>query len=568
VKGILPTSLLAAILVAPLAAQNPRTPVQLDAGLGLPVGPAIASDGSDSAVLWKESGTNNMYVAVSHDNGLTWGAAARVDSDATGASKFASDSGLAISGGNIYACWSDDRNQSFDADLYYVVSTDGGATWSADTAADKGLPSPGNDVKDFFVIAEGLSVAFVTSTEDDANGGSEQIFTTVSTDGGATFAAATALSLHGPTADVDAVAAAMANGIIHVAWQDNVTGSNLAYSSRYDIATTTLTADTLLSSNVSLAGGTVKNDITLAANGSNVVVGFQADFPASTNLSELYAVTSVDGGSTWSGDSLVGGYTQAVNDTDHPVALALANGNFIIGYEDNRNGSDELHAVTSTDGGATWTESASFGGGGFPAIAGGGDYAMINWTGFAFPEGSQAVTSQDGGLTWGTAVDLVSGQSGDTDFAEAAFNSLYGNFVTVWINDNSGANQLFAGGARSQSLNPVGPFTAGGLINFDAAGFGASEAGNQFMVLLSTATGSALIPGDGRDIGLAVTPTLLATVSVPQLKATLAADGSASTPQVTFPGSFPIGTTLSAVALSRLGGSYASITDLATITVQ
>lgn len=554
-------------MALPLSAQNARTPVQLDAGLGVPVGPAVATDGETSFVLWKESGTNFMYTSTSSDRGLSWSSPVRVDSDATSASKFASEFGVAAAGGHLVACWSDDRNQAFDADLFYTISNDGGLTWSADTAADKGLPSLGNDVKDFRVHAEGQTIIFVTATEDDLNGGPEQLFATVSVDGGATFGAAFALSTHGAAADVDALATDLSQGVLHVVWQDNITGTNAAYYTQYTVATAALVTDVLLSTNASAAGGIVENDINVSAAGSNVIATFQNDYTTSSSLHELSAVVSTDGGATWSADAVIGGYTPAVDDTDHPVSLALANGNFVIGYEHNASGSDEIYALSSTDGGLTWTETASLGAGGFPAIAGGGDYVGINWTGVSFPEGSQLVTSNDGGATFVPAIDVAAGQTGDADFAECAYNSLYGNFMTVWLSDDSGANQLFAGGARSQSLNPVGPFTAGGTIHFDGAGFGTSEAGNTFMVLISTATGSALVPVDGRDIGLGVTPTLLATVSTPALKGTIDAVGAASTPAITFPGSFPIGTTLSAVALSRLGGSYASITDVATITV-
>jgi len=568
VKGTyIPVSLLAIALATPLSAQNARTPVQLDAGLGTPVGPAVATDGETSMVLWKESGTNNMYVSTSSDRGLTWSTATRVDSDATAASKFASEFGVAASGGNLVACWSDDRNQAFDADLFYTISNDGGLTWSADIAADKGLPSLGNDVKDFRALAEGQTIIFVTATEDDANGGPEQLFATVSVDGGATFGAAFALSAHGAAADVDALSADLSQGVLHVVWQDNITGTNAAYYTQYTVPTGALVTDVLLSTNASAAGGIVENDINVSAAGNNVIATFQNDYTTSSSLHELSAVVSSDGGATWTADAVIGGYTPAVDDTDHPVSLALDNGNFVIAYEHNATGSDEIYALSSTDGGLTWVETASLGGGGFPAMSGGGDYVGINWTGTSFPEGSQLVTSNDAGATFVPAIDAAAGQIGDADFAECAFNSLYGNFMLVWLSDDSGANQLFAGGARSQSLNPVGPFTAGGTINFDGAGFGSSEAGNTFMVLISTATGSALVPGDGRDIGLAVTPTLLSTASAAPLMATLDAFGAASTPAVTFPGSFPIGTTLSAVALSRLGGSYASITDIATITV-
>jgi len=90
------------------------------------------------------------------------------------------------------------------------------------------------------------------------------------------------------------------------------------------------------------------------------------------------------------------------------------------------------------------------------------------------------------------------------------------------------------------------------------------------MVLVSTTSGygSAFLPGDGRDLGVGVSPVLITTSTMPSLQGTIAPDGSASTPVLTMPGRFPLGTMLYTVAVSRGGGSFGSITDSLTITVE
>jgi hypothetical protein len=563
--------LVVAALAVPGYAQNVRAPQQLDAGLAKPVGPAVATAGDLTASLWKEDGTNNMFVAVSNDNGNSWGTAVRVDDDLTAASKYAGDMGLVISGGNIYATWSDDRNAVGDADIQFTMSSDGGATWSANQALPKGLPSGANDVKNWKLLADGNTVVVVNAVENDLGGFNEEMFFTISQDGGATWGAAVAASTHANgSVDVDAMNAAMGSGTIHVAWQDNSTSaSNEAFYSSYDIATSLFNSQDVLVS-AGMVGGHVEYDFGVATNGSTVAICMQADNLPTASADVLHVNVSTDNGVTWNGDVQVGGYVAGTNDTDHPVIMVNAAGNIIVACEDNRTGSDELYIHTSVDSGATWTESASMGGGGYPAIGGNGDYVAVNWTGPAFPEGSWAVASSDGGVTWGATFDMAAGQVNDADFAEIAFNDKYANFVGVWLDDSAtGINELFAAGFRNQGLTANGPFIAGSPVNFSGSGWGASEVGNTFMVVVSTASGygSAFLPGDGRDIGVGMSPTLMSTTSIASLRGTIAAGGVAVTPALTMPGRFPVGTSLYAMAISR-GAGFGSLSDSVTITVQ
>jgi hypothetical protein len=563
--------LLVAAIAAPGFAQNARSPQQLDAGFGKAVGPAVATQGDVSAVLWKEDGTNNMYVAVSSDNGNSWGTPVRVDDDTTSATKFAKDVGVVVDGGNIYATWSDDRNAASDADIMFTMSTDGGATWSTNFAIPKGYPSGANDVKDWRLMASGPDVAVVCATENDGGGFNEELFISISTDGGLTFSPAFAVSTHpNGSVDVDAISAAMSNGNVHIAWQDNFSGVNEGFYTRYDISASIFSKQDVLIS-AGLAGGSVENDFAIAANGSTIAIAMQADNLPTANAHQLNVNVSLDDGSNWNGDVPVGNYVFGVDDTDHPVILVTGNDTIVVACEDNRSGSDELFAHTSTDYGVTWMESMPLGNGGYPAICGDGDYVCINWTGPSYPEGSMAAASRDGGLTWGPAFDLAAGQAGDADYAEMAFNGKYHNFVGVWLDDSAtGINELFAGGFRSQGLFGNGPFTAGQPVNFTGSGWGLAETGNTFTVVVSTANGygSAFLPGDGRDIGIGVSPTLMTSMTLPSLSGTIAADGSASTPTMTMTGRFPIGTSLYCVALSRPAGGFDAISDVVTVVVQ
>ncbi|MHC4823909.1 MAG: sialidase family protein [Planctomycetota bacterium] len=564
--------LAAAALAAPGFAQNPRTPQQLDVGLGDGQAPAIATEGELTAAVWKDNVTEQMYASVSTDQGLTWSAAVRID-DSPAGNKFAEDFGTVISGGNIYVTYRDERN-SFDDDLYFTVSTDGGLTWSADTELDKGFLSGGNPVRDWRFAADGDNIV-VAITPDNGN---EDLVVTYSTDAGTTWSAAIGATSHNGHSDADGLDIVLTGSTALLAWVDNFdvvagTGSRTAdacYLSTFDLTTGTFTSmDVALNPNLEALTGDLDGDISLSTNGSTVAVVMQSDLPASGNLHQTRVNVSTDGGATWGGDNVIGNYTDSVDDCDNSKALVSDSGDVHVIWEDNRSGSDGIYSAMSTDGGVTFTEAAaSHGAGGFPEIKGNGDYIGINWTGTSFPEGSQLAISRDGGATYGAPVDAAVGQLGDADFAEVAFNSLYGNFHCIWLSDDTGINQAYVGGMRSQTLTLNGPYSAGLAFSFDGSGFGASETGNEFMVVLSTATGNVAIPGDGRSTGLGLSGVLSASAGAPFLKGTILADGTASVPGTLFPSALPIGTTMHAIGLSRSLPSVFSVTDLVSDDVQ
>lgn len=564
--------LVAVALAAPSYAQNPRSPQQLDAGLGDAQAPAIASEGELTAAVWKDNVTEQMYASVSTDQGVTWSLATRID-DALAGNKFAEDFGTIISGGNIYVTYRDERNSAED-DLYFTMSSDNGVTWTADAEMDKGYPALANPVRDWRFAADGDNIA-IAITPDNGN---EDLFLTWSTDGGTTWNAAISATSHNGHSDADGLDIVVSGDTAHLAWVDNFdvvagTGSrteDACYLSTFDFVSGTFTAmDVALTPNLEALTGDLDGDISMSSNGSTVAVVMQSDLPASGNLHQTRVNVSTDGGATWGGDNVIGNYTDSVDDCDNSKALVTDNGDVHIIWEDNRSGSDEIYSAQSTDGGATFTEAAaSHGTGGFPEIRGNGDYVGINFTGTSFPEGSQLAISRDGGATYGAVVDAAAGQVGDADFAEVAFNELYGNFHCIWLSDDSGVNQAYAGGMRSQTLTLNGPYTAGGAFSFDGSGFGASESGNEFMVVLSTATGNLAIPGDGRSTGLGLTGVLTASAGAPFLKGTIAPDGTASVAGTLFPSTLPIGTTMHAIGLSRSLPNVFSVTDLVSDDVQ
>ncbi len=541
-------------------AQNPRASVQLDTSVAGAQAPAVVCDGDTSAVFFKDSTDNTVWVSNSDGRGIDWSAPVRIDDDALNANKFVYSHGFVATGGNTYAVWRDERN-SADDDLYFAANNGGG--WGANIMLDKGYPAGANPVRNYAIAAEGLNIAVLISPDN----GNEDLYLVTSTDGGATFSAAMSVTAHNGAADVDTIDIAMDNGVAHIAWIDNFAGGDGAWYSAYDFAGAAFTSmDVAISANANALGGDVDDPVQISADNGVVAVCFQNRIVSGAN--ETYANVMLGG--AWNGDALVGNFTAGVDDCDNNDILVNGN-NVIVAWEDNRTGGDEVY-VASADtsaGGVVFGADvlASIGGSGYPRLTGGGDYVAC-LSGFGvFPNISGAAVSTDGGMTFG-APFTYSDTIGDVDYVEGAFNSMYGNFISAWLSDDSGVNNCYVGGFRNQTATAVGTFSAGNLVHFDASGFGASEDGNLFAILLSGAPGSYLLPyGDGRETGLTQDAFMAYSLGqIPGLMSGALAGGGGSTPDVVMPNLAP-GTMIYFVGVGfDASANLYSVTDVNSVT--
>jgi len=244
----------------------------------------------------------------------------------------------------------------------------------------------------------------------------------------------------------------------------------------------------------------------------------------------------------------------------------------IVTWEDDRLFIDEVFVATADfNVGPTFNPDAqlSTGGGGFPRISGRGDYVGISYNaGNTTPNTVGAAVSRDGGMSFGSGF-TVSDTTGDADDGEIAFNALYGNFVCAWLSNDLGVNHLYVGGFRSQTITPVGTFSAGNPVHLDASGFGTSEDGNFFGVAISGSTGSYPLPfGDGRETGLAQDPYLnWSLTQIPGFMAGSLSNGAGSTPTLSLPPIAP-GTTLYFVGVGfDASPGLFSLTDVSSLTI-
>lgn len=78
-----------------------------------------------------ETGSNADVWFASSDDGVSWMPPRRIDSAPAGNTSITPS--IAASAGRLYAAWADGRDDPFELHVYFRLSTDGGATWGAET---------------------------------------------------------------------------------------------------------------------------------------------------------------------------------------------------------------------------------------------------------------------------------------------------------------------------------------------------------------------------------------------------------------------------------------------------
>jgi len=578
--------LLLLVAAAPLSAQRPREPIQLD-NAGAISGLSVVSSYGLSVVMWKEDATQNIMAAASSDFGMTWGTPIRLDSDISGAYKDTEDWSLLIDNGRIYAAWWDDRMVAGGgtSEIFVALSDDGGLSWQGDVRGTFHY-TPSNSEMEQWHWSVNLNVVCIATldTRQDHNG-REELVLYGSLDYSHTFTPWWVVypGVGSPSSDFDLVRVmctigtgvptvdiAMVNDI-----NDLVNHNDDLLWARYDIQANSQTTAINLSPNVRASNGDVQSsgtEVTMIEGYTGPVVAFTADFPTSPGKDEIFSNAFL--GSSWSGDQPLGNATIGVADVDHPK-LHQVSGVLIAAWEDDRLSpgvENSVWVAYSDNGGVTWAESGPFGPGGNPSLAGNQGYVGVSFTNFASPDDPQLNISRDYGKTWGPTLNADAGQAGDADSTLNSYDPRYRAFVPVWKSDvNGGVNHAFAGYVRPATLDPVGTFSAGSPIHFDGFGFSPLSQSDLMIVGISTALGlgSALLPGDGRDIGLLSTALLRSSTHSSQTRAPITLGGVASTPTIPFPPNVPVGTTLYAVAFSLASDqTFGEITDPVTIVVQ
>jgi hypothetical protein len=590
IKGktlVLLVALAFALAAAPAGAQNVRPSVQVDTGTAVPAyKPSVDSDGDLSAIVYNADISAGVYVTTSDGRGIHWNTPVRVDADPGAALKYTQFDSCIVVKNRIYAAWEDERNGATNEDVYFNYSTDGGATWKGEAWVNKGYPAGTAVVRDWRFDVSGDHVCFLI-TVDPTGSADEELYFVASHDGGQNFQA----PVHVPQGfapgayDIDLMVMAVEGLNVHVVWQDDRCGSasndDVFYQKSIDGGATWLASDVQLDGS-GPGVGDADGELSAVSMGNLVAIGWQEELTSSSN-EEIRVNVSTDGGATWNGDVMVGGYNPLLQDVDSVwLALGDNNGTTTIActWCDNSSSTDEVYVATSLDNGATWPHETQ-------VSTAGGSYARfpridmiplslaVTFTTGDYPNRSEGAFSNDGGVTWTTV--QTSTTTGDVDYAEIGFNVFYNNVICAWLSDDLGGsnlNNVYTGGYRPQTLTAVGTFTAGSPVNFEISHWPVGSGDPNFGVFGSGSLGNHLLPfGDIRNSGLARDNYV--TVSINQMPGVLfrgvRPDGTGRTLIFPFPGGIPPGTTLYFIALGLDPGTspvgLGAMTDIVTVVV-
>lgn len=269
--------------------------------------PAVSASGGQVNVVWSdemaETGTPQIYIKSSTDDGLTWGPEIRLTYTASGKRSICPSS--ASRGSNIYITWWDNRSP---IRIYYKRSTDNGTTWSADSILS---PSTNNQYCSAVAVSDTNVYAFWTRGSP-----LRQVYFRRSTDAGTTWVPEACLTAN--TVDCLTFPSVSASGPdVHLVWHSS-TGTTLAvfYKRSTDYGVT-WTPDTLLTLTPVWA-----EYPSVSSSGARVGVTWQGDSLSGGGYSRNYYKSSTDHGATWSPDTCLSGHFLSYSSSPFPcIAL-------------------------------------------------------------------------------------------------------------------------------------------------------------------------------------------------------------------------------------------------------
>jgi len=279
--------------------------------------PSVAASGSNVFVVWSDgrppAGNGyQIYYKVSRNNGASWSADSRVSSD-TSSTKV--NPSVAFSGSNVQVVWADGRGPN---EIYYRGSPDYGTTWGSEVRL-----SYGSSTATWPSVATSDSNVYVVWS--DLRSGGWEVYYNRSSNNGLSWVGDTRLPDVPKTQENSAVSAS--GSTVHVVWTDWRDGVYEIYYKRSTDNGVSWGSDKRLTYN---SGVSLYPSI--STNGSTVEVVWQTN-----NDVAILSKRSTDGGVTWGPDTrLTTGMYQSVSvsgTTTHVVWCDFRYGNPEISYK-------------------------------------------------------------------------------------------------------------------------------------------------------------------------------------------------------------------------------------------
>ncbi len=322
----------------------------------------MATTGTGVYVAWDEwvgiDYTHLIYVNCSNDEGTTWLPQA-VNLDHHG--RVCTEPWItANSRDHVVVAWLEQQITQPDVDIYVNWSPDGGATWQANEVE---VPTTyrafDHDICSWYDFNTGNNMVYVVWAEATATGANSIIRFSVSSDGGATWAAPTRLDASPAGTELCFAPKICAEfGNVYVSWVDGsgpVEDIKFAWSANHGLSGWT--------PEVQLDQPTSRGYYPQMACGQgNVYVVYESDRNALGGNEDIYCNFSVGGGSSWQGERRVDTDAPANGHSVYPrVSVGGADGfpTPTVVWMDDRNGPApfsgwDAYSNMSADGGYTW----------------------------------------------------------------------------------------------------------------------------------------------------------------------------------------------------------------------
>lgn len=380
--------------------------------------PRLCCNGLNVYAVWQDdrNGNEDIYLNVSRDGGLTWGAGdIRLDTGDAAGSARSLNPDICCDGDRVYVVWHDDRNGAND--IYFNASFDGGATWQPSaTRVDHG--TAGSAVSEFpQVCCAGLDV-YVAWLDQRLAAPRRDVFTNASTDGGATWGA-NDVRIDTRDGDSDGLRICCAGQNVYAVWSDKRNGApDIHYNSSANGGATWQASDVRLDTG-DIAGRGASLNPQICCDGLDVYVAWQDDRNDLGGNQQIFAHNSADGGVTW--PVAPRRVDNGTGDADDPV-LCCERNTLFVAWRDDRDGATDIYVNVSVNRGITWrpvdarldtgdTAGASESRG--PRIGCAGSVTYVVWADRRDGAGDIYVNwSADNGSTWQAMDQRIDGATG------------------------------------------------------------------------------------------------------------------------------------------------------------
>ena len=294
--------------------------------------PVIATlPGRGLFVVWQDarSGNDDVYSSVSLNNGTSFAPNKRAD-DSIGTSKQLEPAVDVSMNGTILLAWQDNRRGTFDFDVYFTKSYDGGATFTKNVRVDDPTVNISWQERPSIAVTD-RGATYIAWTDDRS--GHLRVRGSFSTDGGATFSPSEEIVSSGSTSGQTGVVVVASGDRLFVAFMDNILGAPHPYVCLSTNGGKSFSTPTRLDSTGN--GGAPQRGVSIAPMSRGGIVAVWED--SRSGNWDIYASIVSANGAIQTTDFRVDDDTTGAYQMDACVASDQL-GNIYVVWEDERNG--------------------------------------------------------------------------------------------------------------------------------------------------------------------------------------------------------------------------------------